>query len=267
MKKLLAILMLIFTMLGCGGAMAYEEYPEDNYKMYYEGNRAYPIAYATMGYGYVLDRFSLDSYEGDEKCLVCDVHEVNMATNRMLPNPMHVYAEYKPKKGSFAIGFQESYSGAIPKPQDMHYFDASSLNKDNASTGLLFAVGRMMYEAYHHEPLYKNWPLLKPVGESGAPSLIQVNENTFYGRTGLNTAVIEMRKSSGIEFYSVTFHPKHFLISQISAENKEIEEYLTKTEVGRPMYYEDNPRVNLVRNYMGLGLPLSKEQLAAVGVK
>lgn len=249
--------MLMLSSLGLA-----EEYPAENYEMYYMGNRTYPIVFAQWGYGYVLDMNSVRRFRDNADEVVADIHEVEMVTNRMKANPMHIYAKFNPDHGGFVIGFQDD---PLRLPNELQTFDYGYLDKGTSETGLLFPAGRALWEGYTGVPLYKKSPMLKPVNESGAPSLIKVNENTRYGRLAYNKATVEMKKSTGVEFYEITFSRDHFIIDGIYAENEQVQERLRREELGKIMYYYDNPRVRLVANYMGFVPKLTKEQLEAVG--
>lgn len=244
MKKLLLLLMSLCLCVSVSVGFAAE-----NYEMYYGGNRSYPIAFVQWGNGYVLDGYSLRHKGIDSNELTVDIHEVDLATNRMKPNPMHVYAKYDKERASFVIGFMDSPDG---KPEQLLSFDASYLDKGTSETALLFPAGRALWEMYTGTPLYKQYPMLKPIGESGAPCLIRVNENTRYARLGYDQAMVHMEKASGLEEYYITFKPDHFIISSISAEDPQIEARLRREELNKVMYYENNPRVRLVANYMGI---------------
>lgn len=248
MKKLLLLLMTLCLYISISVGFA-AEYPQENYEMYYEGNRNYPIAFVQWGNGYVLDGYSLRLKGSEANELAVDIHEVDLATNRMKPNPMHVYAKFDQNRASFVIGFMDSPNA---KPQQLLNFDESYLNKGTSETALLFPAGRALWEMYTGTPLYKQYPMLKPIGESGAPCMIRVNENTRYARLDYDRAQVQMEKASGLEEYYITFKPNHFVISSISAENPQIEARLRREELNKVMYYEDNPRVRLVANYMGI---------------
>lgn len=248
MKKLLLLLMTLCLYISISVGFA-AEYPQENYEMYYEGNRNYPIAFVQWGNGYVLDGYSLRLKGSEANELAVDIHEVDLATNRMKPNPMHVYAKFDQDRASFVIGFMDSPNA---KPQQLLSFDESYLNKGTSETALLFPAGRALWEMYTGTPLYKQYPMLKPIGESGAPCMIRVNENTRYARLDYDRAQVQMEKTSGLEEYYITFKPNHFVISSISAEDPQIEARLRREELNKVMYYEANPRVRLVANYMGI---------------
>lgn len=247
MKRIFTLMLTIFMLLV--GSMGFaEEYPAENYEMYYKGVRSYPIVFAQWGYGYVLDMYSVRRFKDDADEIVADIHEVEMATNRMKANPLHIYAKFNPDHGGFVIGFQDN---PLTKPKELQTFDYGYLDKGTSETGLLFPAGRALWEMYTGTPLYKKYPMLKPVGEPGAPCMISVNENTRYARLGYDKAQVQMEKASGLEDYFITFKPEHFVIDAVYAENEQIEERLRREEVGQIMYYHNNPRVRLVANYMG----------------
>jgi len=271
MKKLIALLILTFTILSCGLAFAEEEYPRENYEMYYQGNKVYPIAIAQMGYGFMVDWYSIRPVGYDPNELIADVHQVIMDRDIVRANPWHVYVKYNADK-SFKIGIRDNPQALVPAK--LFCFDESFLNKGTSETGVFFPLGRTIYESYKRDqnykpkPLYPAWPMLKPVGESGAPTMIKVNDNTMYFRTGLNTASVMMLKPTGNESYDITFYSDYFIISRIHATNEEIKARLIREELNRKMYYKDNPRVQLVANYMGVIWKLSEvelEQVNAIG--
>ncbi len=248
----------MFTSLCCADV----EYPKENYENYYYGNRAYPIVFASMGYGYVLDSYTVRMKEYDSNVVLADIHEIDMSTNHLKPNPMHIYARFNPDRGTFAIGLMDS---ATSNPDSLLHFDSEHLNKGTSETGLLFFAGRGLWECYTGVPFFRKYPMLKPVLESGGPSLFQVNDKTKYGRLSYDLAEVHMEKSSGMEIYRVSFKPEYFVIESVYADDKQIQARLEKEEVGTMMYYEDNPRIRLVANHMGIGPKLTREQIAAVG--
>jgi len=260
MNKFFSLIFSICMLFGCFASA--EEYPAENYDVYYQGNQNYPIVFTQMGYGYVLDRYTLRMDSDNSNELIVDLHEVNMYSNRMVPNPIHVYAKYSADNLNFTIGLKDTPNS---KPIQVTTFDKSYLNKGTPETGLLFPAGRMMWECYSGTPLYKEFPMLKPVGESGAPCSIQVNETTRYARLSYTEAEVQMLKPSGIESYTIVFKPDHFVIKSVYANDPQIEQRLRREEVGTIMYYNENPRVRLVANYMGIGPKLTDEQRKAIG--
>ena len=262
MKRFFILLISIWMLMFSSLCFAEVEFPKENYENYYKGNRSYPIVFASMGYGYALDMYSVRMKGNDTNEFLADIHEIDMTTNHMKPNPMHIFARFNPKRGSFGIGFLDS---ATSEPDNLMLFNSAHLNKGTSETGLLFFAGRGLWEGYTGVPFYREYPMLKPVSESGGPSLIQVNEKTKYGRLSYDQAEVHMLKSSGMEIYTVSFKPEYFVIKSVYADNEQIQARLEKEEVGTIMYYEDNPRIRLVANYMGIGPKLTREQIAAVG--
>lgn len=262
MKRLLALIMTICLLMVTAVAFAEAEYPEENYEMYYMGNRNYPIVFAHMGTGYVLDKATVRTKGNDTNEIFAEIHEVDMNTNVMKANPMHVYTQYYPNRGSFIIGLADVPNA---KAEQLYSFDYTYLDKGTSQTGLLFPAGRAIWEVAKAMPLYPDYPLLKPVGEPGGPALIKVNATTAYARLDYDKAEVNMQKASGLESYTISFRPDHFIITAVYADNPEIEARLRREEVGTVMYYNDNPRVRLVANYLGMVPNLTREQLNAVG--
>lgn len=262
MKRFFILLISIWMLMFSSLCFAEVEFPKENYENYYLGNRSYPIVFASMGYGYVLDMYTVRMKGNDANEVLADMHEIDMSTDHMKPNPMHIYARFIPDRGSFAIGLLDS---ANSNPDNLQLFNSAHLNKGTSQTGLLFFAGRGLWEGYTGVPFFHEYPMLKPVSEPGAPYLIQVNEKTRYARLSYDQAQVHMEKSSGMEIYTISFKPEYFVIKSVYADDQQIQARLEKEEVGTKMYYEDNPRIRLVANHMGIGPKLTKEQIAAVG--
>ena len=260
MKRIWTLLLTVFLLAFSSLSFAEEEYPAENYAMYYQ-SRSYPIFYEHMGYAYILDTYTVRMLNDNPHELLAVVHELDQRDQHIKPNPVHLYAKYNPAQGRFVIGRQQQPNTI---PQELYGYDAGSL-ANGSSKQMLFNAGRTMWECFTREPLYRQQPMLKPVGESGGPPMIYVNDKTRYARLDYDTAEVDMLKPTGIETYRIVFNPANFVIKSVYAENPQIQERLRREEVGVVMYYQDNPRVRLVANYLGFVHRLDKEQLTAVG--
>jgi len=247
MKKIFLLLLILLQCSFMAIAAAEEEYPEENYKMYYEGNGMYPIAFIQWGEGYVLDGFTATRL-GSDNVLVADIHPVNMETKRMSPKTMHIRVDYKPNK-SFKACLQEE-RGLGEMPANANIFTVKKIGASTAETGMLFPAGRILWEMVHHKPFFKGQPILKPVGEAGAPALIKIREDLRYARYNQEVAWIAKEDLS----MTVLFTPTYFILQEYHTSDDKLKAKL-EALVGKMSAYESNADIALVREYMGVPRP------------
>lgn len=245
---ILFVAMLMLTSVGFGC----QEYPEENYKQYFEGCRTKPIAFVQWGYAYVVELNSVQAITSDHNTLKARVYEVKLDgdnTGKVLPNIINVYASYDKINDRFQIGFLKDNTHRAPA--ELHTFTKLHIGASTAEAGMLFHTGCVLWEGYHQKPFFEGNKRLKPVGESGAPMMIPVNDNTRFSRLDPDTAIVNMMKPTGSEFYTIYFTPDYFIVKDAHAEREEVEKKL-KEEIGVKQYYANNPRTALVKTYMGI---------------
>lgn len=252
LTKILVRICFLVMLLMASVSYAMGPYPDENYKMYFNGYRTKPIAFVQWGNAYVVELNSVCPITSDYNTLKARVYEVKLDgdnTGKVLPNIINVYASYNKLEDSFQIGFMNDNTNYAPK--ELLTFTKKHVGASTAEAGMLFHVGCVLWEGYHGNSFFKGNKRLKPVGEAGAPLMIPVNENTSFSRLDPDQAVVCMHKASGTEFYTIYFTPDFFIVKEVHAENEAVEKSL-QAEVGVKQYYEHNPRTALVKTYMGI---------------
>lgn len=245
MRKLFLMLMILSQCFWAAVSLAEENYPEENYHMYYQGYKQYPITFVQWGEGYVLDGYSITKLDASPNILVADIHPVNMDTAKMSSKTLHIRVDYEPHVGFKAYLQEERGAGETISP--VRSYTNKKIGGTSVESGMFFNAGKMLWELAYNEPFFKDEPILKPVNQAGCPLFINVGKGLAYSRISPERACIAKNEI----FYEIVFAPTYYIVENYHTPNEEPVASLENVK-GKMQVYDNDADVALVKEYMGV---------------